>query len=67
MSADRRKLRHIAETLVESYGHNSLNDRERIRTYLDMAGLLTPADDSDEREDRESVDFVESHARWLLS
>lgn len=67
MSADRQQLRELAELLVADHGWAIPDDRQLIRDALDGAGFLSPADDIDEREDREAVDFVESHARWLLS
>lgn len=59
-------LRDLAQAMVDTYGWGAVGDRDRIREWLDHRGLLSPADAVDERKDRESVDFVESHARWLL-
>jgi hypothetical protein len=65
--ADSQRLREVARLLVDEYGWAALEDRDRIRDWLADRDLLSPADAVDERADRDAVDFVESHARWLLS
>lgn len=62
-----RELREVAQLLVDAYGWDALEDRARIRSWLADRDLLSPDGDPDPRADREAVDEVESHARWLLS
>jgi uncharacterized protein (DUF2132 family) len=62
-----RVLRDVAQDLVDQYGWSALDDRLRIGEWLADRGLLSPLDAPDARADREAVDAVESHARWLLS
>ncbi|MET0417299.1 MAG: hypothetical protein ABW022_14905 [Actinoplanes sp.] len=63
----RAELRQVAEQLVDQYNWSALDDRKRITEWLGDLGLLSPLDDPDPRADRDAVDEVESHARWLLS
>lgn len=66
---ERSKLRQIAANFVEAWGfgaESQLSDSS-VRDALDLADLLSPADAIDDRADRASVEFVQSHVRWLLS
>lgn len=63
----RSKLRAFGQSLAEEYGWRAVEDGAWTKDRLDLAGLLSPADAIDDREDRASIEFVQSHVRWLLS
>lgn len=63
----KQELRDVAQEMVDLYGWSALDDRQRVMLYLADRGLLSPDDEPDERADRQAVDDVESHARWLLT
>jgi len=62
-----RELRDVAQEMVDQYGWSALDDRLRVVEWIADRRLLSTFDDDDERADREVIEAVESHMRWLLS
>jgi hypothetical protein len=64
---DRHDLKQVAQDLADEYGWSATDDRLRVSEWLANKGLLSPLDFPDEVTDSDSIDYVESHIRWLLS